>query len=706
MSYNVRRTDNINNTPLTVEDNTLNSSTSLTFPGRNVAAYGSIIAENFLHLLENFANTTAPDNPIEGQLWYDKTDGVNQLKIYDGTGWASAGGLKKGELEPDTSVSFNGDLWVNTDTQQVFLYNGASWVLVGPRFSTGVQTGAEPETIVDAFNQTYSVVSLYVAGERVAIVARDVIRPKKAIPGFGIIKVGINLNSGYGAYWGTVERAQALQVGTATVDAANFLRGDTTSTTNFPIKIKTSQGLTLGPLDQLAVSLEGNNVVFNNKLAGNITLSIINNNAVRRIVTVDPRSRVGINNTAPNEALDLDGNFVLTGTIRTPSTEASISTTSGSIVTAGGVGIGQNLNIGGALSVGNNITLRLLPNSNLGASIVPIEDQVSDLGTNPSTIPNRRRFRNVYAQNIYADTFVGTLQGSITGNSNEANRLRNTTTFQMVGDVTSSGFSFDGAGGSKIFDTTLDASFLNDKPSITVHPTTPRLEDVDKFLISRNSELYHVTKQQIWSQISRTPVGVINTYAGETAPTGWLLCDGSEVLISSYPELFAVIRYIYGDPNILQGQVGATFKLPDMRGRFPLGLDNMTSGLQVPSAVNGSVLIETGGGSANRVTSSNADDIGLSDGSETKILSITNMPDHEHNMQGSQDTQYYAYRASTGTPTDEGAFSATGGTSVGEGQFLPSSGAVSTNLPLQQPFNVINPFLALNYIIFTGKDVL
>ena len=57
-------------------------------PGRNTTAYGSAIAENFLHLLENFASATEPSIPAEGQLWYDPIR-VEQLKVYDGTNWVS-----------------------------------------------------------------------------------------------------------------------------------------------------------------------------------------------------------------------------------------------------------------------------------------------------------------------------------------------------------------------------------------------------------------------------------------------------------------------------------------------------------------------------------------------------------------------------------------------------------------------------------------
>ena len=95
MAYAISYTDSVNKGNITVEDNTINAETTISLPGRFTTAYGQAISENFLHLLENFANSTEPPRPVEGQLWYDTTTGVDQLKIYDGTFWQAAAGLKK-----------------------------------------------------------------------------------------------------------------------------------------------------------------------------------------------------------------------------------------------------------------------------------------------------------------------------------------------------------------------------------------------------------------------------------------------------------------------------------------------------------------------------------------------------------------------------------------------------------------------------------
>lgn len=104
-----------------------------------------------------------------------------------------------------------------------------------------------------------------------------------------------------------------------------------------------------------------------------------------------------------------------------------------------------------------------------------------------------------------------------------------------------------------------------------------------------------------------TPPGTIVAYAGATAPEGWLLCAGQAVSRTVYARLFATIGTAYG-----AGDGATTFTLPDLRGRFPLGRDNMS------------------GISANRVTATQADNLGQGAGAESHTLTIAEMPSHAH----------------------------------------------------------------------------
>lgn len=107
------------------------------------------------------------------------------------------------------------------------------------------------------------------------------------------------------------------------------------------------------------------------------------------------------------------------------------------------------------------------------------------------------------------------------------------------------------------------------------------------------------------------PTGTIVAYAGATAPSGWVPCDGMARSRTTQAALFAVIGTLYG-----AGDGSTTFNVPDLRGRFPLGMDNMG----------------TGPGAANRVTASQADNLGQGSGAENHTLTISELPAHDHGI--------------------------------------------------------------------------
>ncbi len=72
----------------------------------------------------------------------------------------------------------------------------------------------------------------------------------------------------------------------------------------------------------------------------------------------------------------------------------------------------------------------------------------------------------------------------------------------------------------------------------------------------------------ITASTDAVPTGTVDAFAGSTAPTGYLLCDGSVISRTTYADLFSVIGTTYGT-----GDGSATFKLPDLRGEFIRGVD-------------------------------------------------------------------------------------------------------------------------------------
>ena len=90
MAYSVNKTDG--SLLVSLLDGTADTtSTSLTLIGKNFRGYGESLNENFIKILENFARSTAPANPLRGQIWYDTTN--EQIKVYNGTSFDIVGPL-------------------------------------------------------------------------------------------------------------------------------------------------------------------------------------------------------------------------------------------------------------------------------------------------------------------------------------------------------------------------------------------------------------------------------------------------------------------------------------------------------------------------------------------------------------------------------------------------------------------------------------
>jgi microcystin-dependent protein len=709
MAYQVRFSETTNpaKPTITVNDQSLNTETSLTFVGKNYAGYAPIIAENFLHLLENFAKNTAPDNPVQGQLWYDNNADVNLLKVYDGTQWVNAGSVKKASSAPGTALA--GDLWADTVNQQLYLYSGSAWLLVGPQFSAGTKTGPTVETIVDTVNVSHSVLSFYANNNRIAIVSKEAFTPKASIAGFLSINQGINLNAVDALsttapikFWGTSEKSNALIVNNTSVDAANFLRSDIASTTSAQFNIRSNQGLSLGA--DLSFNIgrddtENTTILYSKNSDASIAIKLTNNlnNVTAAFFNSNGYVGLGPNNTNPVEALDVGGSASIDNDVIVLGDTASTSLASGSLRVAGGAAIGKSSTFGGDITVVDGQIVVNYLDSNGDPTPASVLVPGSDAGSGVYDIgSSTRAFRNIYANNFvgnFSGAFTGSLAGSISGS---AARWASPTVFSLTGDVTSPGVSVDGQSnaGVAVLNATISSDLITSKTAVSTSIPT------DTLLIYRSgldSGLKKVTKQSFLSNVATVPIGAIFPFAGSTVPDGYLLCDGSEVSIGTYSSLFAIIGYTYKNAAFLIGN--NTFALPDLRGRFPLGRDNMDNGQQVPDKNDPAILIDAGGGPANRVTDTTADILGQGSGTEETILDISNLPDHQHDLSTGAG-QYYA-GGLPGAPSDPNAVAGLGLPSSSTGQGLPRTGDILTPTT-GDAFSRMNPYLTINYIIFTG----
>lgn len=707
MPYQVKFTDDNNKSPITVFDNTSNFDTSLTFPGRNVTGYGQIIAENFLHLLENFARDeeNPPVNPVEGQLWYDTTNG--NLNLWDNTQWKSASGIQKGNTEPDVDASKVGELWVDTTNQQLRIFSGTRWILVGPSESSidGLRYGPVVERISDSDNIDRNILTFYIADVPVIVFSKDTFTPKVTFPGFTIFRAGININDPavedqddfigglLPKLYGVATAADSLMISGNAIDSGKFLRSDQTNTTDYSFNIANNGGLTLGVDRTFALTTTDTSARIYNKLTGS-SIDIQTNrdgqpNTILRVID----NKVGINNETPDEALDVDGNIRTTGNLIVTDVTESTNFSNGSIRTAGGVAITKNLKVGTTLDVNGQLQT---------VNHIPALTDTYDSGS------TTKRWKTLRAKTVIADEIQGVLSGNISGNAQTATSLKNQTTFQLSGDVISAPIAFDGQVGSftKVFATQLTANIISSKDE-----PFPRISRDDDYILTYRPSSVSSTSSGLLKQTRDTfvadlgiPLGAILPYAGTNAPYGFLFCDGSEVEIVKFQELYDVISTTYNGTAPLIGALingfPSTFRLPDLRGRFPLGKDNMDNAGTVP--LSSGSYADAGGGTAGRVPDIKAQTLGGDAGQSSATLTLANLPEHTHSLKNGT-SQYSVIKVDTAI--NPPATTGLGPTAPGQAQFFNNSGPVTKpddSFALGQAVGIMNPYLTVNYIIRSG----
>jgi hypothetical protein len=230
MSYTI---NHYNGAILTiVADGTVDTSTDLTLVGKNYAGYGQAQNDNFVWLLENFANTASPPNPLAGQIWFDSSPGATKLKFFDGTNWRTTGGAAIGPSSP-TGLTV-GDFWFNTTSNQLFAYTSdpvAPFKLIGPQGVSGAGlTQMQSTTVQDTNGSSHAIIQAIDNNQTIFVISSDsaftLQNSINSITGFGRIQQGITLaytdSNATGAvagvtnpsvnhrFWGTATNADKL----------------------------------------------------------------------------------------------------------------------------------------------------------------------------------------------------------------------------------------------------------------------------------------------------------------------------------------------------------------------------------------------------------------------------------------------------------------------------------------------------------------
>lgn len=150
------------------------------------------------------------------------------------------------------------------------------------------------------------------------------------------------------------------------------------------------------------------------------------------------------------------------------------------------------------------------------------------------------------------------------------------------------------------------------------------------------------------------PSGSVIEYAGDTAPNGWLICDGSAISREIYANLFEVIGLTFGG-----GDGTTTFNIPNLKGKIPVGLNSDDSDFNI---------------------------LGKAGGEKTHILTSNEMPSHNH-----RQTVTASRSGSGNTYVSWNANNLTGSKDTGARNTLNTGGG--------QAHNNLQPYIVLNYII-------
>lgn len=345
MAYVINLTDGA--TFATIADGTINTASSMTLVGKNYAGYGEFLDENFIHLLENGANTTAPSSPLTGQLWYDKTNSL--MKVYNGTQFKVISAATASASQPTSNVT--GDLWYDTTNQQVKVYTGSSFITVGPAFSSSQgTTGAIPETINDSGATPHFITSLYVNNTRVAIVSKDASFTPAApvFSAFNTVFPGITLaGSGLGAsavFAGSATNAQLLD----NLDSTDFMRATANTQTSGTVRVTNNTGLFVGAANVFNVNTTATDANIKSDISGgNLVI----------------QANVGGTTFQVAQALGASGTFAVSNALTVGTTASAVgNVTGGNLITAGQVTATGNV------TGGNVITAALVQGANVSAT--------------------------------------------------------------------------------------------------------------------------------------------------------------------------------------------------------------------------------------------------------------------------------------------------------------------------------------------------
>lgn len=414
MAYNINK---FNGDVLVVlEDGTIDTSTSIGLVGRNYVGYGETQNENFVYLLENFANENPPSRPLVGQIWFNTTNSL--AYSYNGASWSLLGAAVVDATAPESPST--GALWIDTASNQLKYWAGTSWEFIGPEAVAGFGiTRARSTAVLDSLGNRRPVVLLEIDDEVTAICTNEAftLDPSSTINGFDAnLIAGINLSSSSkikGNITGNAGSADRLST-TRTINGVGFdgqsnitvkasttnrlLKGDYVSGSNFDGSAEVTWGVDATPSNVIGKVVARNSeggfsagtisATFVGNLTGNVvaatgtsTFNIVEANTfVGTTLTGNAYTATRFETPRKINGINFDGSADVT---ITAAANTLTGTTLASNVTLSGltqVGTLSSLDIAGAINFTNGLQI-----TSHSAGVTTITDNTLQLVTRGAT---------------------------------------------------------------------------------------------------------------------------------------------------------------------------------------------------------------------------------------------------------------------------------------------------------------------------------
>jgi hypothetical protein len=391
-------------------DNSIDKkSSSLTLVGKSTQNYGLEFNQNFIKLLENFANTTAPKSPIKGQIWYDTSE--EKIKIYNGSIFREPNRPQVSTVQPELT---SGDIWIDSLRRQLYFNDGQGTILAGPSYTAqqGI-SGHEIVDIKDTNNAIKTIIKFKIGNVLLGVFSKEAFTPNYASdPPSGLLKKegmrddadisksnGVTLIKGFTPafaktgedikFYITAKNAEnLLDPDGNIISVNNFVQKNRVNFLTQTMNIANNIPLTLGASNNVTVQFDGpNSIVKNQRINDNFIIQVTDISTTNNAIFIEAsNSRVGIYESNPLATLDINGNINIRGDLVSNYNSIGIFNTGVSTINIGGAA--SNIGIGyttGTTTIKSNLVAQKNIEAN-GGSITSSKTSFDLLNTTVTTI--------------------------------------------------------------------------------------------------------------------------------------------------------------------------------------------------------------------------------------------------------------------------------------------------------------------------------